>query len=73
MKYSTTQLHEFYVTRKCTKYEYFTVNANSMEEEKEEAENGLDYYDFNWEEFDYETVEIKEEEIPVQQLTIFGV
>ena len=44
-----------------------------MEEAKEEAENGLDYYDFNWEEFDYETVEIKEEEIPVQQLTIFGV
>ena len=73
MKYSTTQLHEFYVTRKCTKYEYFTVKAESMEQAKEEAENGLDYYDFNWEEFDYETVEIKEEEIPVQQLTIFGV
>ena len=28
--------HEFYVTRKCTKYEYFTVRANSMEEAKEE-------------------------------------
>ena len=30
--------HEFYVTRKCTKYEYFTVRAESMEEAKEEAE-----------------------------------
>ena len=30
--------HEFYVTRKCTKMEYFTVRANSMEEAKEEAE-----------------------------------
>ena len=30
--------HEFYVTRKCTKYEYFTVKAESMEEAKEEAE-----------------------------------
>ena len=29
--------HEFYVTRKCTKYEYFTVKANSMEESKDEA------------------------------------
>ncbi len=47
--------HEFYVTRKCTKYEYFTVRANSMEEAKEEAENGFDYYDFDWEEMDYET------------------
>ena len=41
-----TQLHEFYVTRKCTKYEYFTVKAESMEEAKYEAENGFDYYDF---------------------------
>ena len=65
--------HEFYVTRKCTKYEYFTVRANSMEEAKEEAENGFDYYDFDWEEMDYETVEIKEEEIPEQQLTLSGV
>ena len=39
--------HEFYVTRKCTKYEYFTVRANSMEEAKEEAEFGFDYYDFD--------------------------
>ena len=65
--------HEFYVTRKCTKYEYFTVKANSMEEAKDEAENGFDYYDFDWEECDYETVEIKEQEIPEQQLTLSGV
>ena len=69
--------HEFYVTRKCTKYEYFTVRANSMEEAKEEAEyeaeQGIDYYDFDYDEFDYETVEIKEEEIPEQQLTLSGV
>ena len=65
--------HEFYVTRKCTKYEYFTVRANSMEEAKEEAECGFDYYDFDWEEMDYETVEIKEEEIPEQQLTLSGI
>ena len=65
--------HEFYVTRKCTKYEYFTVRANSMEEAKEEAEYGFDYYDFDWEEMDYETVEIKEEEIPEQQLILSGV
>ena len=58
--------HEFYVTRKCTKMEYFTVRANSMEE----AECGFDYYDFDWEEMDYETVEIKEEEIPEQQLIL---
>ena len=30
------QLHEFYVTRKCTKYEYFTVMAESMDEAKYE-------------------------------------
>ena len=65
--------HEFYVTRKSTKYEYFTVRANSMEEAKEEAENGNEYFDFNWEEFDFETVEIKEEEIPEQQLTLSGI
>ena len=40
--------HEFYVTRKCTKMEYFTVRANSMEEAKEEAENGNEYFDFNF-------------------------
>ena len=67
------QLHEFYVTRKCTKYEYFTVMAESMDEAKYEAEHGCDYYNFDWEEFDYETVEIKEQEIPEQQLTLSGV
>ena len=67
------QLHEFYVTRKCTKMEYFTVMAESMEEAKYEAECGYDYKDFDWEEFDYETVEIKEQEIPEQQLTLSGV
>ena len=65
--------HEFYVTRKCTKMEYFTVRANSMEEAKEEVEIGCDYFDFDWEECDYETVEIKEQEIPEQQLTLSGV
>ena len=67
------QLHEFYVTRKCTKYEYFTVMAESMDEAKYEAEHGYDYHNFDWEEFDYETVEIKEQEIPEQQLTLSGV
>ena len=67
------QLHEFYVTRKCTKMEYFTVRAESMDQAKYEAEHGWDYYDFNWEEFDYETVEIVEQEIPEQQLTLSGV
>ena len=65
--------HEFYVTRKCTKYEYFTVKAESMEQAKDEAENGGHYYDFDWEECDYETVEINEQEIPEQQLTLSGV
>ena len=65
--------HEFYVTRKCTKYEYFTVKANSMEEAKGEVETGWDYYDFDFEEFDYETVSIEEEQIPEQQLTLSGV
>ena len=68
-----TQLHEFYVTRKCTKYEYFTVKAESMEEAEWAAENGNEYFDFDWEEFDFETVEIKEQEIPEQQLTLSGV
>ena len=67
------QLHEFYVTRKCTKMEYFTVRAESMDQAKYEAEHGWDYYDFNWEEFDYETVDIVEQEIPEQQLTLSGV
>ena len=66
----TKQLHEFYVTRKCTKMEYFTVMAESMEDAKYEAEEGYDYKDFDWEEFDYETVSIEEQEIPVQQLTL---
>ena len=67
------QLHEFYVTRKCTKMEYFTVKAESMDQAKEEVEIGWDYKDFDYEEFDYETVEIKEQEIPEQQLTLSGV
>ena len=69
----TRQLHEFYVTRKCTKYEYFTVKAESLDEAKYEAEHGFDYFDFDWEEVDFETVEIKEQEIPEQQLTLSGV
>ena len=69
----TKQIHEFYVTRKCTKMEYFTVKAESMEEAIWEAENGNEYFDFDWEEFDFETVEIKEQEIPEQQLTLSGV
>jgi len=67
------QLHEFYITRKCTKIEYFTVKAESMEQAKYEAEFGYDYYDFDWEEFDYETVDIDEAHIPEQQLTLTGV
>ena len=68
-----SQLHEFYVTRKCTKMEYFTVMAESMEEAKYEAEFGYDYKAFDWDEFDYETVSIEEQEIPEQQLTLSGV
>jgi len=64
------QLHEFYVTRKCTKMEYFTVRAENMKEAEIEVEEGWDYYDFDWEEFDHETVEIKEEVIPIQQLAL---
>ena len=76
------QLHEFYVTRKCTKYEYFTVKAESMEEAKYEAENGFDYYDFDWEEVDYESDygeynevidEIEEEVFADTQLSLEGV
>ena len=67
------QLHEFYVTRRCTKMEYFTVKAESMEEAEYEAEQGIDYYDFDYDEFDYETVNIEEQEIPEQQLTLSGV
>ena len=65
--------HEFYVTRKCTKMEYFTVRAESMEEAEWEAENGNELFNFDWEEFDFEIVEIKEEEIPEQQLTLSGI
>ena len=65
--------HEFYVTRKCTKMEYYTVRANSMEEAEWEAENGNELFNFDWEEFDFEIVEIKEEEIPEQQLTLSGI
>ena len=53
-----TTTKEFYITRKCTKMEYFTVIAESLEQAKYEAEVGYDYKDFDWEEFDYETVEI---------------
>ena len=68
-----SQLHEFYVTRKCTKMEYFTVRAESMEEAEWEAENGNELFNFDWEEFDYETVNIEEQEIPEQQLTLASV
>ena len=53
--------------------EYYTVRANSMEEAEWEAENGNEYFDFDWEEFYYEIVEIKEVEIPEQQLTLSGI
>ena len=68
-----TTTKEFYITRKCTKMEYFTVIAESLEQAKYEAEFGYDYYNFDWDEFDYETVDIKEQEIPEQQLTLSGV
>ena len=67
------QLHEFYVTRKCTKMEYYMVKAESMEEAIWEAENGNELFNFDWDEYDHELVEIKEQEIPVQQLTLSGV
>ena len=65
--------HEFHVTRRCTKMEYYTVKANSMEEAEYEAENGNELFNFDWEEFDFEIVKIEEEEIPEQQLTLSGV
>ena len=49
------------------------VKAESMEEAIWEAENGNELFDFDWEEFDFETVEIKEQEIPELQLTLSGV
>ncbi len=61
--------HEFYVTQKCTTYKYYTVVAATMEEAKEKIEDDdMDLQD--WEEFDYKTVEIEEQEIPVQQLAL---
>ena len=61
--------HEFYVTQKCTTYKYYTVVAETMEEAKEKIEDDdMDLQD--WEEFDYKTVEIEEQEIPVQQLAL---
>ena len=65
--------HEFHVTRRCTKMEYYTVKANSMEEAEWEAENSNELFNFDWEEFDFEIVKIEEEEIPEQQLTLSGV
>ena len=65
--------HEFHVTRKCTKMEYYTVKANSMEEAEWEAENSNELFNFDWEEFDFEIVKIEEQEIPEQQLTLSGV
>ena len=66
-------LHEFYVTQKCTTYKYYTVDAESMEEAKEKIEQWDDMELQDWEEFDYETVEIEEQVIPEQQLTLSGV
>ena len=54
--------HEFHVTRKCTKMEYYTVKANSMEEAEYEAENGNELFNFDWEEFDFEIVKINRSE-----------
>ena len=65
--------HEFHVTRRCTKMEYYTVKANSMEEAEWEAENSNELFNFDWEEFDFEIVKIEEQEIPEQQLTLSGV
>ena len=67
------QLHEFYVTRKCTKMEYYMVEAESMEEAIWEAENGNEFFNFDWDEYDHEIVEIEEQEIPELQLTLSGV
>ena len=63
-------LHEFYVTQKCTTMKYYTVNAESMEEAKEKIEQWDDMELQDWEEIDYETVEIEEQVIPVQQLAL---
>ena len=68
-----SQLHEFYVTRKCTKMEYYMVKAESMEEAIWEAENGNELFTFDWDDDDNELVEIKEQEIPELQLTLTGV
>ena len=65
--------HEFYVTQKCTTMKYYTVIASSMEEAEEKVEDWVDMDLDDWEEFDYETVSIKEQEIPEQQLTLSGV
>ena len=67
------QLHEFYVPRKCTKMEYYMVKAESMEEAIWEAENGNEFFNFDWDEYDHEIVEIEEQEIPELQLTLSGV
>ena len=61
--------HEFYVTQKCTTYKYYSVEAESMEEAKEKIDND-DMELQDWEEFDYQTVEIEEQKIPVQQLAL---
>ena len=62
-------LHEFYVTQKCTTYKYYTVEAESMEEAKEKIEDD-DMELQDWYDCDYETVEIEEQQIPVQQLAL---
>jgi len=69
----TAQLHEFYVTQKCTTMKYYTVLAESMEEAKGKVEEWDDMELQDWEEIDYETVEIEEQQIPLQQLTLSGV
>ena len=38
-----------------------------------EAENGNELFNFDWDEYDHELVEIKEQEIPELQLTLSGV
>jgi len=52
---------------------YYTVNAESMEEAKEKIEQWDDMELQDWEEIDYETVEIEEQVIPEQQLVLSGV
>ena len=46
------QLHEFYITRKCTKMEYFTVMAESMEEAKYEEDARLQFQNGNYQYYD---------------------